>query len=270
MRRSAGRLVRAAIVLVASATAVVPQPARAGAGADAGADADKAYTSAGDCEQVGAFVPVPVQNVRHLVADDFAVFGEPGPLALVFVTGGRCRNWEVDGVPGADFVFGLVSVVSHPREQQVPSGDGYDVWWLSAGDTSFHARLSALGVFSRHVPGTAYEVVHAPTGAAGMARFEAPWDESPFSVTAVFGEVPAPDFPENIPSTHWARGRHGRVLGTHVNTEAQVEPALVVVDTPAGSPLARILGTGTVAVPGGILRFHHEAVTRLVPDPPAG
>ncbi len=216
----------------------------------------------GDCQQIAAFVAVPIENVRSLVPASFAIVGEETGDAQVLVTGGRCDSWSLDGQPVPPLEFGLVSVAAYPKGRD-PGLEGYDLWW-QADQHNTHLRWRALGIFSAFVPDLAFSVQRGPTGGVASASAWVPWRESPFSIS---GEVmDAPPRPIEFPSAHWYEGRHGRVFGDHVNTKGGVLPALVTIRAEAGSPLARVLGSTTVNIVGGYLDFHHFGTTGLVPS----
>jgi hypothetical protein len=222
--------------------------------------APRPLRSEGDCVQVAAFVPVDASRARAYVPDGFAIVGEEAGAAFVLVTGGRCDAWTIDGRRVAPLRFGLVSILAHPEEDP-PGLDGYDLWWL-VGDRPTWSGFRRVGVDARLVRGVRFEAEPGPLGEPSAASVDVPWPVSPFSVSAVV--APAGNPPAAFASGHWFEGRFGRVHGVHDNTEAVVVPALVEIDVREGTPVAELLGAASVTIPGGILRFHHEAVTRVV------
>lgn len=228
----------------ASANAAIPGPVR----------------TAGDCQQIAAFVPVDAGRAREYVPDTFTIPGEWAGVAFVLVTGGACTDWTVEGRGRPDFRFGLVSILAHPRENP-PGLDGYDLWWLTSERTTV-ARFRGLGMDYRLVRGIAFRMDPGPAAEPSRAALDVPWRVAPFSMTAEI--APAGNPPIEFPSTHWYEGRHGRVHGAHANTQAVIVPAVVSIEARAGTPLADLLGGTAFELPGGYLRFHHAAVTRVL------
>jgi hypothetical protein len=249
IRRSLGRAVALAL---AAAIATGSSPAAAGP--------PRPLTTEGDCQQISAFVPVAADRARAYVPEGFKIPGEDAGLAFVLVTGGTCASWTVDGRARPDFRFGLISVLAHPSENP-PGLDAYDLWWQTPERTT-HARFRSLGVDFRFVRGIAFRTEPGPIGEPSAATLVVPWRVAPFSMTAEIG--PAGHPPVEFPSTHWYQGRLGRVHGAHANTDGVIVPAAVAIEVRAGTPLAELLGGTSFELPGGYLRFHHAAMTRVV------
>jgi hypothetical protein len=222
---------------------------------------DRRLVTDGDCSQIAAFVPVPVERVRRRIPPGFAIVGEDAGTALVLVTGGRCGPWRLDGRRVHAMEFGLVSVLAHP-EGDPPSAAGYDLWWLFDARSTVEA-WAGVGFFTRKVP-VSYRLERGPGGGVTSAVATARWARSPFRVAGTVIDGPPPGL--TFPSQHWYDGPYGRVRSDHENTEAGVDPALVTITTAPDSALARILGAQTTRIAGGFLEFHHHAVTRVERD----
>lgn len=217
----------------------------------------------GDCEQIGAFIPVPVSRVREYVPNGFTPTGEQAGVAVVLVTGGRCDPWFIDGKEVPPLQFGLISVlIDPPAEHQA---NGYDLWWQT-DHRRFYRGYTRLGISTEFVPDLRYETVRGPHGGVTSAFVDVPGEATWFSMEAdLVAHAPSPGI-DDIPSTHWHLGPHGLVLGVHDNDDSWAGGATIVIRTEPGSPLADILGGDTVTIAGGLLEFHHTATTGIVAD----
>lgn len=217
----------------------------------------------GDCDQIGAFVPVPVSRVREYVPEEFTPSGEQAGIAVVLVTGGQCDPWFMNGKKTPRFLFGLVSVlIDPPAEHQA---NGYDLWWQT-NHRPFFSAYRRLGISTQFVKGLRYQTVRGPHGGVTSAFLDVPGGLSPFSMeAALVAHAPAPGV-NDFPSTHWHRGHHGIVLGVHDNDGFWAGAATIVIRTEPGSALAEILGGDTVTIPGGYIEFHHAATTGIYED----
>ena len=219
--------------------------------APAAAPAQTPVTASGSCEQPGVILTVPTERVREWVPPGFPIYEVAGRSPL-FATGVRCDRHTIDGVTGPN-TYGLVSVFSdHPDGLSTSEfGHAYDLWWLNSTAAAADA-YDRLGFTNELAP-----AIHASIG-AGAATFDALGAERfPFrvDVRTVPALVPPAGLGATLDTYHWHVGPNGRALIDPHHTGMSVRGGLGTVTAPAGSPLARIMGTTRASGPGGTLRF---------------
>jgi hypothetical protein len=249
-------------VIAAAAAALMLFAASAQAQTDAsGGEFD--WQGLGGCTVPVVGMPVDFDNVERFIPESehakVITIGAGGQrlAGLIFVTI-RCPHNHLlpSGEQRNDVSQAMVGVLY--QSLGVHDLDKAQFYLLSSA-TNWHSFTQAergLGLPSDNVPDAILDVTRDPVTGLGTWRADVPGGRAPFAAT---GEILAPDPIRELPqdAVHYFTGPQGRVRVHHDESWAPGNEAVGTITAPAGSLVARWMGS-TVAQAEGLYVWIHD------------
>lgn len=214
-----------------------------------------AFSYGGTTDLPILFFLVPKDNLRPFMPDEWWQrlsddFGDQVPIAVysslgdIWVKSGGTTRTIYSGV----FTFLRSGTVGDKRCD--PIQNIYDIW-LTTDNSELYAHHKSVGFRTGLVPDSMVEITRV--GAADVFEANVPWDQSPFSFTAVSTEPVTPD--DDSPNCGWHVGSRGVVREAFSYPHFQAGGGQGVLRLDPASPLGRLIGAKTDSVVADLVVF---------------